>query len=284
MKNILSFTDGSPYAASVYDHSAWAAERLEAKIRVIHTLNPHREKAARTDLSGTLGFDAHQSLLDEMVTFDRQRVRIAQMKGEAILEDAAERLKNAGIQNFNTEQRHGLFVDVLDDLHEEADLIVIGKRGVNASIEMKHLGTNIERTLRVAERPVLVTSREFQPVKRFLFAYDGGPASQKALDYLLSSSLLEGCSCIVLRVGPENEKNQSEVGDAVNRLSEKGYATESILVDGSPAKTIASEVESRGVNMLVMGAYGHSKYKRLLIGSTTAALARDTHVPILMFR
>ena len=284
MKKILSFTDGSLYAASVYDHTAWAAKRLSASARVVHTLNPHRETAASTDLSGSLGFEAHQSLLDEMVKFDRERARLSQKKGEAILADAAGRLKQAGFDDFQTEQRHGLFVDVLEDLQGDVELIVIGKRGKNASIEMKHLGTNIERALRVATRPVLVTSRAFKPVERFLVAYDGGPSSRKAVDYLAVDSLLQGCACDVLMVGSDNERNRRELDVAVEVLRGAGYNPSATLKDGGPAKTIAGEVESRGIDLLVMGAYGHSKYKRLLIGSTTAALARDCHVPILMFR
>lgn len=284
MKKILTFTDGSRYASSVYDHAAWAAQRLEAEAQVIHTLNPHRETAARTDLSGTLGFDAHQSLLDEMVAFDRERARLSQKKGEAILDDARKRLEVAGLRSFTTELRHGLFVDVLEDLHEQVDLIVIGKRGKNASIEMKHLGTNIERTLRVAKRPVLVASREFKPIQRFLIAYDGGPSSRKAVDYAVSEPLLKGLACRLIMAGSSNEQNRATLEEAAAKLRSAGFEPEVELREGGPAKTIVSEVEGHDIDLLVMGAYGHSKYKRLLIGSTTAALARDCHVPILMFR
>lgn len=283
MKKILTFTDGSRYAPSVYDHSAWAAQRLEASVQLIHTLNPHRETAAKADLSGTIGFDAHDSLLDEMVAFDRQRARLSQKKGEAILEDAIQRLESAGVKNVAAEQRHGLFVDVLEDVHEKAELIVIGKRGKNASIEMKHLGTNIERTLRVAHRPVLVASREFKPIDSFLLAYDGGLASQKAVDYLVDQPLLKGIACHVITVG-DDAAHRDHQAQAVARLQSAGYEVKAEFAQGSPAKAITQAVNSLDAKLLVMGAYGHSKYKRLLIGSTTAAIVRDCHVPVLMFR
>lgn len=284
MRTILSFTDGSPYAASVYEHTAWAAQRLDARALVIHTLNPHRETAVRMDLSGTLGLDAHQTLLEEMVAFDRERARLSQKKGEAILADARKRLQEAGLQSFETAQRDGPFVDVLEDMHDQADLVVIGKRGANASIAMKHLGTNIERTLRVARRPVLVASRAFKPIERFLVAYDGGPSSRKALAYVASEPLLKGCECHILKIGLESDPNRLELDEAAAILRAAGFAPQADLQEGAPAKNIAHEVEARRIGLLVMGAYGHSKYKRLLIGSTTAALARDCHVPILMFR
>ena len=284
MKTILSFTDGSRYAASVYDHSLWAADQLGAQLRVIHTLNPHREKAAMADFSGNIGPDAYDSLLNELVVFDRERARLSQVKGEAILAEARRHLEASGTINVSTELRHGLFVEVLDELHESFELIVIGKRGQNAAIDMKHLGTNIERTLRVAKSPVLVASQEFKQIKRALLAYDGGKSSRKALDYIAESKLLLGTTIELLRVGRETSANRSELEEATAKLQEAGYTVEAILKEGEPAKTITTEVEDRDIDLLAMGAYGHSRAKRLLIGSATATLARDCHVPILMFR
>jgi nucleotide-binding universal stress UspA family protein len=36
--------------------------------------------------------------------------------------------------------------------------------------------------------------------------------------------------------------------------------------------------------MLVMGAYGHSRVRTLLIGRTTTALLRACRIPVLVFR
>jgi nucleotide-binding universal stress UspA family protein len=36
--------------------------------------------------------------------------------------------------------------------------------------------------------------------------------------------------------------------------------------------------------MLVMGAYGHSRVRSLIIGSTTTEMVRSARVPLLLFR
>ncbi|MEO6054349.1 MAG: universal stress protein, partial [Chthoniobacterales bacterium] len=36
--------------------------------------------------------------------------------------------------------------------------------------------------------------------------------------------------------------------------------------------------------LLVMGAYGHSRIRQLMVGSTTTAMVRTCQVPVLMFR
>jgi len=34
----------------------------------------------------------------------------------------------------------------------------------------------------------------------------------------------------------------------------------------------------------VMGAYGHSRIRHLLVGSTTTAMLRNAHLPVLILR
>lgn len=284
MKTVLSFTDGSPYAASVYDHAIWAAQQLKTQLRIVHTLNPHREKAALADFSGKIGPEAFDSLMNDLVAFDRERARISQVRGEAILAEALRHTTEGGLEYVDTELRHGLFVDVLEDIQDNVDLIVIGKRGQNHAIAMKHLGTNIERTLRVAKCPVLVSARAFKPIKRCLLAFDGGPSSLKALEFIATHTLFAGVEIDVLCVGRHDDRTRNEVQDAAQRLTQAGFVAKAQILEGEPAKVITSEVERRGYDLLAMGAYGHSRAKRLLIGSTTATLARDCHVPILMFR
>ena len=38
------------------------------------------------------------------------------------------------------------------------------------------------------------------------------------------------------------------------------------------------------VNLLVMGAYGHSRIRSLIIGSTTSEMIRSCLVPVMLFR
>jgi len=53
---------------------------------------------------------------------------------------------------------------------------------------------------------------------------------------------------------------------------------------GDPAEVIAERVRDAEFDLLVMGAYGHSRIRTLIIGSTTTALIRSCKVPVLLFR
>ena len=283
MKTILACTDGSLYAPSIYQHAAWAAKREESAVRVLHVLE--REEANRgCDLTGSLGFDAGAELMEELVRLDEAHARVARLRGKAVLEDAKKQLGEQGIAQVEALQRHGSLVDTVEEFEADAGLVVVGKRGEHADFAKGHLGSNLERVVRSAEIPVMVASRAFQPIDSFLIAFDGGASALKAVHYAASNPLLKGLKCHLLAVGKEGSEMARELENATTGLKGAGFAVESALMQGAPEETIRREVEARGVGLLVMGAYGHSRIRRLVIGSTTSQLVRDCHIPVLMFR
>ena len=52
----------------------------------------------------------------------------------------------------------------------------------------------------------------------------------------------------------------------------------------SMQNSIAREVETDHYDLLVMGAFGHSRIRNLIIGSTTTEMMRSCKIPILLFR
>lgn len=56
------------------------------------------------------------------------------------------------------------------------------------------------------------------------------------------------------------------------------------IVPGNPEATISAEVRERGIDLLVMGACGHSRIREFIVGSTTAALPRGCTIPVLLLR
>jgi nucleotide-binding universal stress UspA family protein len=282
MPTILTCTDGSNYAASVYDHSALAAIRMEASVHVLHMLDPHRERAAMADFSGNLGPDESEALLGELVEFEESKARLAQARGRAILQAAHKHILHAGVNHVSTEQRHGSLVEAVEKL--TADLIVIGKRGESADFAKQHLGANLERVIRGSRRPVLVASRAFQPIERCLIAFDGSPSARKAVAYALTEPLLRGLSCLLVMAGRPSAEAESELEKAHRELAQAGHPVESKVLSGDPEKVIAETIESEQIHLLIMGAYGHSKIRQLIVGSTTTTMVRTCRVPVLMFR
>lgn len=280
MNTILACTDGSLYAPSIYQHAAWAASRIGADIHVLHAIE-HHETAATHDLSGNLGFSANDELLAELTRLDESRYRVARLRGKAILEDAEKQLGDATV---TTTQRHGSLVDTVTEFEGKSDLIVLGKRGEHADFAKGHLGSNLERVVRSAKIPVLVAAREFRPVKRFLIAFDGGESSLKAIHYLATQPLLKDAECHIIAVGKADSELSRALDGAATALRGAGFAVTAELLSGDADELISAKVKDTASDLLVMGAYGHSRVRRLILGSTTTTLIRTCHVPVLLFR
>jgi nucleotide-binding universal stress UspA family protein len=284
MPTILSCTDGSVYARSVYDHTAWTARRLGAAVHVLHIIEDRREVAAMADLSGAIGVDAQQKLTEELVALEEAKARVAQKHARAILADARQHLTAAGITRVEVEATHGELIDSIERFEAGADMIVVGKRGEHADLARLHLGGNLQRVIRRAHHPVLVASRAFAPIERFLIAYDGSPSVLKAVDFVLSSPLLKGLSCHILRAGRIDDNARYYLEETAGKLRGAGFAVSSEATAGPAEEAIATAVREHRVNLLVMGAYGHSRIREFIVGSTTTTMVRTCLVPILMFR
>lgn len=284
MSTILSCTDGSIYAPSVYHHTAWAARRLDASVHVLHIIEDRREIAAMADLSGTIGVDAQQKLTEELAALEEAKARGAQKHARAILADARLHFTSAGISRVEVEATHGELIDSIERFEVGADLIVVGKRGEHADLAKLHLGGNLQSVIRRARHPVLVASRAFVPIERFLIAYDGSPSVSKAVDFVLRSPLLKGLECHILRAGKIDDTARYFLEETAGKLREAGFIVASQATAGPAEEVIASAVKEHGIHLLVMGAYGHSRIREFILGSTTTTTVRTCLVPVLMFR
>ena len=283
MATIIALVDGSIYSRSVCEHAAWIAGRTAASVELVHVLG-RREAAGSADLSGSIALGARTALLAELAAQDEQRARLAQQRGRAILDDARTLLTQAGVTEVATRLRTGDVVETVAELEARADMLVIGKRGEAADFAKLHLGSNLERVVRSSTRPVLVAARGFRPIGRFLIAFDGGASSMKAVDHVARSPLFAGLACRLLMAGADDAAARKRIEDAQAQLRGAGYDVTAELVPGTPETVIARAVDDGGADLLVMGAYGHSRMRSLIIGSTTSEMIRSCKVPVALFR
>ena len=272
MEKLIAFVDGSVYSQSVCDHAAWVAGRTGAAVEVHHVLGRREGGPDRANLSGNITLGARTALLEELTDLDAQRAKLSQKLGRAILDDAQARLEEDGVKHVSVRLRSGDIIDTVAEAEAEAGLIVIGKRGEAADFAKLHLGSNLERVVRASSRPVLVAARGFNPINKFMIAFDGGTSGMKAVDHVAHSPLFAGLSCRLLMVGAESAENRKALDGAHAKLEAGGYAVEADILSGQPDTVISEAVEREGIDLLVMGAYGHSRIRNLIIGSTTTEM------------
>lgn len=284
MTNLIALIDGSHYSQSVCDHAAWAAGRMNASVQVVHAIGRRETESAPANLSGSIGLGARTALLQELAELDAQKAKLNQKRGRLLLDEARARLSEQGVAEIATTLRNGDVVETAQELEANADLVVIGKRGEAADFAKMHLGSNLERVVRALHSPILVASRAFKPVRRFLIAFDGGTSALKAVDYIARSPLFAGLECRLLTAGADTPEARKKLENAAMMLSAAGYPVETDIEPGAASAAIARRVEADGIDLLVMGAYGHSRIRSMIIGSTTTEMVRSCLIPVMLIR
>jgi nucleotide-binding universal stress UspA family protein len=283
MDKILALLDGSAFSESVCHPPAWIAQKVNAGVEAMHVLG-RREGAASADLSGTLRLGARSSLLKELSSLDEQRAKLAQVKGHAILEDAKTILEQDGVPTVNLRLRKGDLLDALREVENDIRAITIGKRGEGSEFASGHLGSNLERIVRTSKVPVFVASREFRPISKVLVAYDGSSSAKVAIERMSTSPVFEDLNVCVLCVDHNETKAKAAAEEAVAKLHASNITATSRTASGEPEEVLDHLVSDEGFNLLVMGAYGHSRIRNLIIGSTTTAMIQKVKIPVLLYR
>jgi nucleotide-binding universal stress UspA family protein len=284
MIKLIAFVDRSIYAKSVCDHAAWIAGTVNGSVDLIHVLGRRNESEAPVDLSGSIGLGARTALLEELAELDGQMARLKHKHARAILEDAKEIIQKAGINQVCTLLRNDGIVETVQAFEKDAGLIVIGKRGQNTESDESHLGSNFERVVRASHRPILVASRDFNPIKRVLIAFDGGASAMKAINYFARNPVFNSLECHLLSVTDPSDKAKQQLDSAASLLRDAGYTVETTIQAGQAEAVICEKIKTDNIDLLLMGAYGHSRIRNLIIGSTTTAMIRSCRIPLLLFR
>lgn len=101
---------------------------------------------------------------------------------------------------------------------------------------------------------------------------------------LAKSPLFQGVACHVVIVGADTAENRSQLEWALTTLRDAGHEAEGAIRAGEVEATLRAYKQENAIDMLIMGAYGHSRIRHLLVGSTTTAMLRNAHLPVLILR
>lgn len=284
MKRILACIDASGYATSVCDLAAWAAARLPAAIDLLHVVQRKDSAAAHHDLSGAIGLGVKTDLLEELTRIDEAQSRLEIERGRLLLDSAAQRLSAARVTEMRALHRHGGIVETILEQEETANLVVIGKRGASSAFATDHIGSKIERVVRASTKPVLIASRQIPEIGSVVVAYDGSAAARKAVRLVATSPLLAGLDVHVVMAGSDEAANRQRLEQAALSFEGSDIMPTLHLASGRAEEVIGEYMAARPSAMLVMGAYGHSPLRTLIVGSTTTVMVRTVRAPVLLIR
>lgn len=283
-EHVFAAIDGSQFSEGVCDYTAWASLALSAPLSFVHAIDNHSQVPDEQNLSGNLHFGAREHLMEELSALDEQRAKLNREQGKHMLEAAKARAIDDGVSDPITRQLNGTLVETLVELEKDMRLLVVGKRGETAHQASGHLGSNLERVVREMHRPILMVPKTFKRPEKVLMAFDGSKTARKGVEMLARSPLFAGTECHVLIVGADTAEHRSELEWALTTLRDAGHQAEGAIRAGDVDETLQAYEKEHAIDLLVMGAYGHSRIRHLLVGSTTTTMLRNSRIPVLILR
>ncbi|SFL92661.1 universal stress protein [Marinobacter zhejiangensis] len=283
MKQVVGCIDGSRAATAVCDYGAWASQRLEAPLTLFHVLDQERYPA-ETDLAGSIGLGSREHLLQELAELDQRRSRVAMEQGRHMLEAAEVRVREQGVEDVHLRQRHGDLADSLLAIEETTRLLVMGLHGESSSDRDIHVGSQLETVIRSVHRPIMLVPDAFAPPRSALFAFDGSPTTLKALEMLAQSPILRGLPVHVVMVGADTADRWEQLRQAEQALSALGSDIHLAIRAGDVEKELHRYQREQDIDLLIMGAYGHSRIRQFLVGSTTTHMLKTSTTPLIILR
>lgn len=279
---IILCADASAYSSVACRYAAWLSKRMGKPITGLYVSSIwNYDMPFLLDIGGSLGASPYQAAVVRLEEMEKE-------KAELIRQAISKTLTDSGIADFSFVHDTGMLVDSLKSLKEkeEPGLIVLGKRGENANMAKGHLGGNLERVARAVKTPCFVANRKYCEIKRVVVAYDDGPSSRNALKWMIENEFLGGIDLEIVSV---NDSVNADAGtpalESARRILEEGGVTTAKyqLLTGQVDHEVSEYVTHNDTDLLVTGAYGHSRIRDLFIGSTTTELMRRCRIAFMLF-
>lgn len=281
---VLACVDQSSFATSVASYAAWAARQLDAPLEFLHVIDRHPDLEPVQDLSGSIGLNAQENLLNQLSDEDEVRSRSRRETGRIFLNQLREQALAAGAPSVDVRQRHGHIEETLSEQQADVRLFVLGRRGASAETVQRDLGSNLEWVVRSVSRPTLVVGDRYSEPSRVLMAFDGSGVTRRGVEMIANSPLLKGLPIHIVMAGKAQAHSAKLVGNAKAVLTAAGFSVTTEISTEAPEVAIPQIVQDKKIDLLVMGSYSHSPLRAWLFGSKTSALLRSTKVSTLLLR
>ena len=282
--HVLACIDGSAVTESVCDYAAWYAKRLDVSVGLLHVSEV--AASSRRDLSGAIGMNSRQYLLDELSQLDEQRAKVVNSYSSALVQDAKSHIEsNFEDIDVHIYQRRGKLLPAIEHFKEHNYAIVMGRRGEDHKHSRINIGSQIETVARASSVPVLICSETFKEPHSYMIAFDASKTANNAIAMLSTSNLLKGMQGYIVMVGNDSASAKQSLVDALAQMVAAGFIVEAHHLQQIDALNglLAFKMEHQ-IDIIVVGAYGRSKLQHLFLGSTTTEIIASTLSPVILVR
>ena len=274
LKDILVHVDHAEQSNAPLEAAVHLAERFNAHLGGVHVTSLYHYVAAHDVWVAGLW----EACKDEL---------------RAAADSAQERFKSATARAGVLGEWHHVDGDpatTIIDYGRVVDLIVLGQPTENAPPITREIADKIPLA---AGRPVLFVPGAWSGSlgKRVLVAWNNSREAARAANDALP--LLSGADqVIVMAVDPpaddvarEDGENDIPSADITLHLARHGVEAEAARDTAAPqfvGERLLEQAERQRADLIVMGAYGHSRLKEIMLGGATRHMLMHAKVPVLM--
>jgi nucleotide-binding universal stress UspA family protein len=278
MKRVIACIDSSPCIHALAEAAAWVAKNTHRELVLLQILDYYPASYHLGEISGVIGFESNAMLLKELAELEQKQSDLALDYSNNLLDYISNLIKEKHDIDVTHIQEKGDFLEQSFAVMKEDDIVVIGRVGERSAEKNKILGSNVENFIRGANCTVMTVGETFKPPTRFIFAYEYSPTCTKMLKRIAQTDLLHLLQCHLLYVGDHPqilEEPAKYLADAgLNVVTEYRY--------GDVAENILGYQKEHGIQLIVMGAFSHSKIHQFFLGSITTSIFRNVEVPLLV--
>ncbi|ENW05806.1 MULTISPECIES: universal stress protein [Acinetobacter] len=278
MNRVIACIDSSPCIDAVAEAAVWVAKQTQRELVLLQILDYYPASYHLGEISGVIGFESNAMLLKELAELEQKQSELALDYSNNLLKHISDLIeKQYGLTSTKIQEK-GDFLEQSFNILNENDVVIIGRVGERAAEKNKPIGSNVENFIRGANCTVITVGEHFQPPKRFIFAYEYSPTCQKMLQRIAQSDLLKKLQCHLLYVGDHPEM----LAEPEKYLTDAGLEVISIYRYGDVAQNILEYQKEHDIQLIVLGAFSHSKIHQFFLGSITTTIFRNANVPLLV--
>lgn len=268
------------------DQSPRCDVRIQLAAQISQGFGAHLIGAAMTGISRHVFSRVEFDLTDPVFAHHRDHLR---QHARDVLKHFEQVVSSVGVDSVESR--------LVDDdaaggmvLHSRyADLTVMGQFDSAATIPgvMSNLP---ELVVLGSGRPVLIVPHSGQPaypLRRVMVAWDGSLSASRAISFALPMLLrADTVDVVVMQTADKKEDIHGEDAGADLALFLARYQIKvnvvERLIKGDRGEALLSIAADLATDLIVMGGYGHTRFRELVLGGVTRTLLHSMTVPVLM--
>lgn len=288
IKSVLCVFGGQPHEQDALDCAMALAQSHSANIRVLHiSLDPGTYMAAFSGeiaAAGTIMIAIEKKNTEQLAAAKQYAASFAQKHNIPL--DTPDRLAHHASAQFL--HLTGIVDMIVASEGRLSDLIIISQPADKHNVYQNDILTsalfNTGRPILMIPRTKADQPRQWRD-KTAALAWDGSLEAARAMwGAMPLLAMAENFHVLTARRHGEAADLAGEI-KLMDYLKLHGLQTEIIAVDHAhrnPAEMLLEQARELKTDLLVMGAYGHSRLREMFLGGFTEYMLKNTDIPLLL--